>query len=365
MPFADFGPKLTTAFATGTAPDLFNQFSIEVGQYKASGLIAPMDLAAAGFTDDAALHARFLNGLDGITFDGKVYGMPTEVSNFFCYTNNAIWKAKGLDPVKDFPKTWEDMVAVAEKLTTRDASGVPVKRGFDFNWNGSIFMWLIVNPMVRQAGGSLVDESSYKATMNTPELAKTFQYWADWANKWKLGGPQYTDSRTAFLAGDLATECSMGIWGAPQIEAAKIEYTAFPAPRWKDAKSDNGFDAYAFYLMVNSKSSPEVQKAAWKFARFYTDHGIEFFQKAGLFVPTPDLVDSDDVKKNTTVPVYLQELGKAAFSPRIPGFNAIGDAMLQARDRIVQGGEPMNDVLANLNDEVNGILTREKAKAAK
>ena len=158
MPFADFGPKLTTAFATGSAPDLFNQFSVDVGQYKAANLIVPMDLAAAGFADDAALHARFLNGLDGITFGGKAYGLPTEVSNFFCYTNNKMWKEKGLDPAKDFPKTWEDMVTVAEKLTTRDAAGVPVKRGFDFNWNGSIFMWLIVNPMVRQAGGSLVDE---------------------------------------------------------------------------------------------------------------------------------------------------------------------------------------------------------------
>ena len=363
MPFADFGPKLTTAFATGSAPDLFNQFSVDVGQYKAANLIVPMDLAAAGFADDAALHARFLNELDGITFGGKVYGLPTEVSNFFCYTNNKMWKEKGLDPAKDFPKTWEDMVTVAEKLTTRDAAGVPVKRGFDFNWNGSIFMWLIVNPMVRQAGGSLVDESSYKATMNTPELAKTFQYWADWANKWKLGGPQYTDSRTAFLAGDLATECSMGIWGAPQAKAAGLDFTAFPAPRWKDAKSDNGFDAYAFYLMVNSKSSPEVQKAAWTFARFYTDYGLELFAKAGLFVPTPDLVGSDAVKADPSVPVYLQELGKAVFSPRIPGFTAAGDALLRARDQIVQGGEPIGDVLASLDSEVNDILAREKAKA--
>ncbi len=51
------------------------------------------------------------------------------------------------------------------------------------------------------------------------------------------------------------------------------------------------------------------------------------------------------------------------FSPRIPGFSAAGDALLRARDRIVQGGGPINGVLAGLDTEVNQILAREEAKA--
>ena len=60
--------------------------------------------------------------------------MPTEVSYYACYTNNAHWRDAGLDPVKDFPKTWEEMPGIAEKLTKRDANGVPRRRGYDFNW---------------------------------------------------------------------------------------------------------------------------------------------------------------------------------------------------------------------------------------
>lgn len=364
IPYSEFGTKLLTAFATGATPDLFNQVTLELGQYYAAGLLAPIDMKAAGFADQAALDVHFQQGaLAGITFAGKVYGLPTEVSDYYCYANNRLWAEKGLDPAKNFPKTWEEMVDVAGKLTVRDASGVPTRRGFDFNWAGSVYMWMQFNPMVSQLGGHMVDETAYTAELNTPQVAKTFQYWADWVNRYRLGGPQYPESRPAFLAGEIATDCSMGIWGVPLIEKAGIEYTPFPVPRWSGAVRDNGFDNYAYYLMVNSKSSPEVQAAAWKFARFYTNYAPELFSAAGLFVPTPELLASKEAMSGRGMDVYLSELSKSNFSPRIAGFNAVGDALLRARDRIVQGNEPVADTLRGLNDEVNRILVREKAKA--
>ncbi len=78
-----------------------------------------------GYADEKALTSQYFSGFDGIRFAGKLYGVPTEVSNYACYLNNAMWKAAGLDPRQDFPKTWEEMPAVAEKLTKRDANGVP------------------------------------------------------------------------------------------------------------------------------------------------------------------------------------------------------------------------------------------------
>jgi multiple sugar transport system substrate-binding protein len=364
IPYSEFGTKLLTAFATGAAPDLFNQVTLELGQYYAAGLLAPIDMKAAGYSDQAALDRQFQQGaLAGITFAGKVYGLPTEVSDYYCYANNKLWAEKGLDPAKDYPKTWEQMVDVAEKLTVRDPSGVPARRGFDFNWSGSVYMWLQFNPMVSQLGGQMVDETTYSAKLNTPEVAKTFQYWADWANRYHLGGPQYPESRPAFLAGEIATDCSMGIWGVPLIEKAGIAYTPFPVPRWSGAAKDNGFDNYAYYLMVNAKSPPEVQAAAWKFARFYTNYASDLFSTAGLFVPTPELLASKEAMSGRGMDVYLSELSRSNFSPRIAGFNAVGDALLRARDRIVQGNTPVADVLPGLDEEVNRILVREKAKA--
>ncbi|HEX3996902.1 MAG TPA: extracellular solute-binding protein [Acetobacteraceae bacterium] len=173
-----------------------------------------------------------------------------------------LWKEAGLDPAKDFPATWEAMPAVAERLTGRDANGNPVRRGFGFDWPSGPVFWLTLTTMMHQNGGNLIDEDSYTATFSNPTGVKVLRFLTDWTNKHKLGGPQYNDTRTAFLGGKLATDCSFGIWGIPQMTAAKIDYTVHPAPRFAGG-ADEGFDAYAFYMAVNARSPSPTQKAAW------------------------------------------------------------------------------------------------------
>jgi multiple sugar transport system substrate-binding protein len=363
IPVAEYGTKLLTAFAAGSGPDIFNQNSVFVAQYYNARVLAPVDYAAAGFADEAALTSLFTSGFDGIRFQGKLYGIPTEVSNWACFTNDTIWREASLDPAKDFPKTWEAFPAVAEKLTQRDANGVPRRRGFDFNWPIRGNMWFTPNTMLHQLGTALIDEDKLQATIDTPQVRQVFGYFQDWVNKYRLGGAQYTDTRTDFLGGRLATDCSFGIWGIPQMVAAKVEWSVHPVPRWEHATSDNGVDAYAYYMMVNARSSPAAQKAAWKFVRFYTDHAAELFAGAGLFVPRKEVTDSDTYKSNSAAPFFLAELKKARFSPRIVGYDQVLDALLRGRDRIFQGDQ-VDAVLPQMEEEVSAILKRERARAA-
>src|SRR5215472_2864577 len=202
----EYSTKLLTAFAAGSGPDLFNNTSTLVTQYFAARILAPIDYAATGYGDEAALVKKFEGGFDGIRFQGKLYGVPTEVSNWACYANNAIWQEAGLDPKKDWPKTWEALPAVAEKLTKRDQNGVPVRRGFDFAWTIPGTFWFTPNTMIHQLGANMIDEDTYKAALDTASSRRAFHYVQDWAIKYRLGWPQYTASRTDFLAGKLASE---------------------------------------------------------------------------------------------------------------------------------------------------------------
>ena len=90
-------------------------------------------------------------------------------------------------------------------------------------------------------------------------------------------------------------------------------------------------------MMVNARSSPAAQKAAWKLARFYTDHAAELFAGAGLFVPRQEVTDSEAYRSNPAAPFFLDELKKAKFSPRVVGYNQVVDAILRGRDQMVQG----------------------------
>lgn len=361
----EWATTLATSLASGAGPDLFNVDSFSVGDYYVQGNLVPVDPVAAGYADQQAVYDSYASGeamLGGATFEGQLYGLPTEWSAYACYTNNALWEAAGLDPVADFPATWEDMKTVAEQLTVRDSNGAITQRGFDFRY-GSIFTLLIVNPMVQQLGGNMIDEVNYTADIDTPEVRQVMQYWYDWANTWGLGGAQYTDDRTDFLAGNLAMDCDVGNWFAPQADDAGIEYTIHRVPRWENAVHDNGYASYGYMYAVNSQASPEVQAAAWKVAGYMTSFPDEYLEVAGLFQPKKSFVESDAFQANTVMPVFLDELSKDIFNPRIAGFNEVADALLRARDRIISGGEDMDTVLADAQTEVSDILARAKASA--
>jgi hypothetical protein len=97
--------------------------------------------------------------------------------------------------------------------------------------------------------------------------------------------------------------------------------------------------------------------------RFYTDHAAELFAGAGLFVPRKDVTESEAYKTNPAAPFFLAELKKARFSPRVVGYDQVLDAILRGRDKMLQG-ESVESVLPDVNDEVNAVLNRERARAA-
>jgi len=363
IPVGEYGQKLLTAFASGSGPDVFMNSSLLVSQYQSAKILAPVDFAALGYADEKALTSLYLTGFDGIRFGCKIYGLPIEVSNWVCYANNAIWKEAGLDPEKDFPKTWEALPAVMEKLTKRDANGVPTRRGFDFLWPNRNMFWFVQSSMFHQQGKEMVDPQTGKIAFDTPAGQRAVQYMIDHVNKYRLGGPQYGDSRADLLAGRLGAECSFGLFGIPQMKTANLSYTIRPAPRFADAVNDNGFDAYAFYMMVNARSAPANQKAAWKYARMYLDRSVELFEKAGLFVPRQEVLTSPGYKSDPNIGLIVDELKKAKFAPSIPGHDQVVDILLKGRDQMIQGGQPAATVLPAINEEMNTALARARARA--
>src|SRR5690606_25830305 len=131
-------------------------------------------------------------------------------------------------------------------------------------------------------------------------------------------------------------------------------------PRWENAVNDNAMANYAYFFMVNSAAAPEVQEAAWRLAGFLTSFPDRYLDTAGLFQAKADFVASEAFQQNEIMPVFLEEMGKSSYHPRIAGFFEVADALMRTRDRIIIGGEDMDTVLAEAEQEVNDILARAK-----
>ena len=109
---SDFDAKLRTALASGQGPDLFAQWNGDMGTFFAEGVIAPVSAEALGLASQEELMNQYVspeNTLQGAIFDGKLYGIPNEVSIYACYANKAMFTEAGLDAETDFPTTWEQM----------------------------------------------------------------------------------------------------------------------------------------------------------------------------------------------------------------------------------------------------------------
>ena len=55
--------------------------------------------------------------MTGAIQDGKAYGYPLWFYGYCNYLNTKQFKEVGLDPDKDWPKTWEQFGEVAKRLT--------------------------------------------------------------------------------------------------------------------------------------------------------------------------------------------------------------------------------------------------------
>jgi len=353
----EYSNQWIAAIAAGAGPDLWADWNAYVGTVFAQGAIAPVEFSAFGM-DEAEFMDLYIepqNTLQGAMFEGSLYGIPNELSIYCTHTNNALWEAANLDPAAGFPPTWEALVPVAETLTQRDEDGRLVQRGFDFRWDSANIMFLCWGAMVRQLGGSEFSEDLRTCTIDSPEAAAALQYWVDIVESGR-GGPQYQMERDAFTSGTIAMCSSYGSWARPGILEAGIEYTVHPTPRWENAVNNNGFDMYAYFHMVNSASEPETQLAAWQLAWALDSHPVEYLDQTGLLQPQKVVEESQVFQETPNLQIFLDEMTVSMYSPSIPGFLEVADALARTRDRAAIEGMPIEQSLAQGKEEINKIL---------
>ena len=99
---ADGRPAFLNASQAGQAPDLINGAHDWIGQLVQNGAIDPVQL-------DAATQAKFNPlAIEGVTFNGQIYGVPYDLGNIFLIRNT--------DLAPDAPTSIEDMVATGKQL---------------------------------------------------------------------------------------------------------------------------------------------------------------------------------------------------------------------------------------------------------
>jgi multiple sugar transport system substrate-binding protein len=244
---------ILTAFAANQGPDIFNLQIEDEYAYIVNKRLAPVDHKAAGYASVEAIYKAYIpKVLDPVTFEGSLYGLPLELTNWCLYVNDRVFKSAGLDPDKDYPKTWEEVVTVSEKIAMRKGEIIE-RRGFDFRYP---YYLVSLVPMVEQLGGKLISDDGKKAIINDQAWIKFLEFMKEWGPNGKnLGSPTYTNARKLFNKdnNDIAM-CMSGLYQVGRIRKDNPEFydsgewRVVPYPKFKNAVNDVA-GAYFGYLL--------------------------------------------------------------------------------------------------------------------
>ncbi|MEJ5228458.1 MAG: extracellular solute-binding protein, partial [Pseudothermotoga sp.] len=192
-PSAKIREVVLTAFAARKGPDIFNMEIQDAYPYIINERVSPVNLSVLGLKNFEELKNLYVEGaLDAVTYEGKIYGLPLELTNWSVFINKKYFREVGLDPEKDYPKTWEEMMQVSEKLVIREGQ-ILKRRGFDFRYPYYLTFFL---PMVEQLGGALFSEDGKTAIVNDEAWLKVLRFMKEWGPNGKnLGSPTYTAAR--------------------------------------------------------------------------------------------------------------------------------------------------------------------------
>ena len=363
-PSKKMAERVLTAFAANQGPDMFNLQIEDEYAYIVNGRLAPIDFKAAGYPSVKAIYDGYLpKVLDPVTYEGKLYGLPLELTNWCLYINDRVFKAAGLNPDKDYPKTWEEMVAVSEKITIREGEIVK-RRGFDFRYP---YYLVSMVPMVEQLGGQLISDDGKTAIINDKAWIQFLEFMRAWGPNGKnLGSPTYTNARKLFNKdnNDIGM-CLSGLYQEGRIRADNPgfynsgEWRVVPYPKFAKAVKDAASAYYGHYYVVNAQKPKKNQEMTWKFIGYMLSHSEEYLSKVGLIQPTVNLMSSQTFKNMPYSAVFKGDMERGKIVYYAGNSAKIQQHIREAVESVMLAGTSPEEALKNLRRKAQETLNEE------
>ncbi|AXH35443.1 ABC transporter substrate-binding protein [Humibacter sp. BT305] len=171
---ADWSSESGTQATVTAASDLNQQLSQGFASGQPADVFYVSTDALAGFASYGSLYAYgdqlsnkddfYPTLVDSFTYDGTFYCAPKDFSTLGLVINTDMWAAAGLTDA-DIPTTWDQLTAVATKLTTPEHVGLAFSPEY-----------ARVGAFMAQAGGSLLNSDQTEATVDSPENLQALEY---------------------------------------------------------------------------------------------------------------------------------------------------------------------------------------------
>ena len=328
----DMDQEFISQVPTGNGPDIIVMAHDKLGQMVKNGVVSPVDL------DDAK--SKFSEAaIQGVTYDGKTYGVPYAVESVALVRNNKL--------TSDSPKTFDEMVASGKKagseypfVVQMSTDGDPYHLyAFESSFGNEVFK--------QSADGSYTSELTLGG-----EGASEFTQWLKAQGEAKTLNPNITSdiAKDVFLKGNAAYMVT-GPWNVTAAKAAGLDVSVLPIP------SAGGKEAKPFVgvQMFYQSSKTQNQVLVSKFFQYLeTKEAQSKLQELGGRVPAMTEVANSLSDEN--LKQFASIAGNGLPMPAIPAMGSVWDYWGKTEVAIVNGADPASSwetMVNNIQTSIN------------
>ena len=354
--------KLTAPLSTRSAADMFTVIDTLLPSFTTKSVLGPIRPEWLGYKDLDDMKKAYLPGaLDGYIDNGKLYAVPPIASVFSLYINKKHFLEASLDPDKDYPRTWEDIGRVGNKLVKMEGNRM-VREAFDFAMHSSTWTMWYFNTLIRQYGGEVLDASGQNCTANSEAGVKAMKVRAMFVHDYKISDPTVSVGTNALPADDLAKgRVSMFITHAGSVaqfgpEVMK-EMKVVPFPQVNPDKPVTPI--YGFALAMNPQLSEEKQKLVHDVIKFVIKDPKTWYDRTAYPYPSKNFLDlpgMEEARRTNYLDVFIHDLSNGRFIQRSPQIIEISEAIHRAMERVVLRNEGPKESLDQACMEIGRAL---------
>lgn len=343
--FDDVVSEAMRAYSTGKAPDIIAIDNPNHAMFASRGVFLDLTDRIARSTVIKAEN-YFPGPLKSATWKDRYFGVPKATNTIALYYNKDLFKAAGLDPQTP-PKTWDELVETARKLTDPSKNVYGITFSAKANEEGT-FQFL---PWAQMGG------ASYKS-INGEGAVRALTIWKQLIDE-KLTSPDTLtrsqwDSTATFNAGNAAMAIS-GPWEIDRmLTDAKFEWgtALLPVPQ-EGAQRSSAMGDYNWAIFSSTKHPEEAFKAleffASRDATMYKDFG-QLPARSDLPVPP-----TGNAVKDAALATFLEQMKYAQPRGPSPDWPKISKAIQDAIQAALTGQMTPKAALDQAAEKIKSI----------
>jgi multiple sugar transport system substrate-binding protein len=350
FPYAQYRTKVAAAIPAGQGPDVVQLYYGWLQDYLKADLLVPLP---EGSFNASEVETEYFPIVTAMKSEAAYWGMPTAVRSLALFYNKKLFEEAGLDPNSP-PKTHDEMIEMAKKITKRDDGGNLLVAGLtaaptsqDHHW------WREV--LVRQFGGQPYSDDNCTVAYNDDAGRAALQAYVDLFNTHKVTDYGFMDeSQAAFAAGRAGMHIDGSFRLGTFTGVEGLDWAVAPLPTHNGVTSN-----FASYWVngISKKAQGEKLDAAVKFLQFITTKEAMqlWVETVGELPARKDAALTDENRAHPLYGPFIEGLD-GAHTTDFYNESAQRQVFLDMIDRIQISGMSVADSLAAGAAEEQKIL---------